>query len=50
MREARVRIVATLGPATRGARRLAALAAAGVDVFRVNGAHEPSDAFPYLLS
>jgi pyruvate kinase len=49
MREARAKIVATVGPASRGVERLAALAAAGVDVFRVNGAHEPVASFPALV-
>ena len=43
IRSRRARIVATLGPASRGPERVLALAQAGVDVFRLNfshGAHE----------
>ncbi|MBW3596274.1 MAG: pyruvate kinase [Planctomycetes bacterium] len=36
---ARTKIVATVGPASRGATMLAELIAAGVDVFRINTAH-----------
>lgn len=38
----RTSIVATVGPASRDEAVLAALSAAGVDVFRVNGAHTPA--------
>jgi len=37
--DARTKIVATVGPACRGADRLAELVDAGVDVFRINTAH-----------
>jgi pyruvate kinase len=43
IRNRRARIVATLGPASRGAEKVEALARAGADVFRLNfshGAHE----------
>ncbi len=43
IRDRRARIVATLGPASRGVARISDLARAGADVFRVNfshGAHE----------
>jgi pyruvate kinase len=39
MTEARVKIVATVGPASRTRETMEALARAGVDVLRVNGAH-----------
>lgn len=39
MSRARTRIVATLGPASTDVATLAALAAGGADVFRLNGAH-----------
>ncbi len=39
IRARRARIVATLGPATRGPERVATLARAGVDVFRLNFSH-----------
>jgi pyruvate kinase len=48
-REARVKIVATVGPASRAPERLRALVAAGVDVFRVNGAHEPVEGVAALV-
>lgn len=41
---ARAKIVATLGPASRPPAVLEALARAGADVFRINGAHTPPDA------
>jgi len=40
MREPRGKIVATVGPASRSLAAIAAMARAGADVFRVNGAHE----------
>jgi len=43
MDEARVKIVATLGPASWDPRGLVAMARAGADVFRVNGAHTPPE-------
>src|SRR5439155_1003312 len=41
MPEARVKIVATLGPASYPPAVLAAVARAGADVIRINGAHTP---------
>src|SRR5205085_6216620 len=38
--EARAKIVATIGPASRSEAAIAAIARAGADVLRVNGAHE----------
>jgi pyruvate kinase len=43
IRARRARIVATLGPASREAGRVAQLAAAGADVFRVNFSHGTHD-------
>src|SRR5262245_46229889 len=39
MRQARAKIVATLGPASEGTEVLVAMARAGADVVRINGAH-----------
>jgi pyruvate kinase len=39
----RTRIVATLGPATRDADTLRALVEAGVDVVRLNAAHDRAE-------
>src|SRR3990167_3460219 len=39
IRDRRARIVATLGPASRGVAKIAELARAGADVFRVNFSH-----------
>ena len=41
--ERRVKIVATLGPASAGRETLAALFEAGVDVVRINAAHGSPD-------
>ncbi len=43
IRERRARIVATLGPASRGVDKIRALALAGADVFRVNFSHGTHD-------
>ncbi len=50
LHEARAKIVATVGPASRAPSALAALARAGVDVFRCNGAHTPPEAIAPLVS
>jgi pyruvate kinase len=43
IRKRRTRIVATLGPASRGLEKVVALASAGVDVFRLNFSHGAHD-------
>jgi len=43
IRARRARIVATLGPATRGPERILSLARAGADVFRLNFSHGSHD-------
>jgi pyruvate kinase len=43
IRERRTRIVATVGPASRGAAKIAELARIGVDVFRLNFSHGSHD-------
>ena len=49
MDEARVKIVATVGPASRSPAQLEALARAGADVLRVNGAHTPEGEIPIVV-
>jgi pyruvate kinase len=50
MREARVKIVATVGPASRPPARLRELIAAGADVLRVNGAHAPPESLAAFVA
>ena len=47
--ESRAKIVATIGPASRPPAVLASLARAGVDVFRINGAHTAPSAVAAIV-
>jgi pyruvate kinase len=50
MREARAKIVATLGPASKSLGVLVAIARAGADVVRINGAHVTPEALAPLVA
>jgi pyruvate kinase len=50
LREARTKIVATVGPACEDEKILAELVTQGVDVFRINAAHGKQDDFARILS
>ena len=50
LREARTKIVATVGPACEDEKILAELVTQGVDVFRINAAHGKQEDFARILS
>jgi len=50
LREARTKIVATVGPACEDEKILAELVIQGVDVFRINAAHGKQEDFARILS
>jgi len=49
LREARTKIVATVGPACEDEKILAELVTQGVDVFRINAAHGKQEDFARIL-